>query len=98
MKPRDDGGFGGRDDLEATRKYRDGGRDRSPSYGMVFDLREDRGSYRKRDHDERRSRRRSRSRSPREWREQKRSRDGDHGRNENRARDYGRDHSRDRLH
>ena len=33
------GGFGGRDDLEATRKYRDddGGRNRSPSYEMVFE-------------------------------------------------------------
>ena len=70
------GGFGGRDDLEPTRRYRDDARDGSPSYGMVFDLRTDRDSSRKhRDRDERGSRRRSRSRSrsPRERRERRRS-------------------------
>ncbi|KAH9972999.1 cyclophilin-like domain-containing protein [Lactifluus volemus] len=75
-KPRGGGGFGGRDDLEATRQYRDRGRDGNPSYGMVFDLRED---SRNRDRDKW-SRRHSRG---------NRSRDQDHGRKaRNRDSDY----------
>ncbi|KAI0298821.1 cyclophilin-like domain-containing protein [Russula brevipes] len=89
------GGFGGRDDLEATRRYRDAPRNRSPSYRMVFDLGGDRDSSRgHRDRDERghRRRSRSRSRSPRERRERERSRDVD------RRRAYGgRDRDRDHL-
>ncbi|KAF8351933.1 cyclophilin-like protein [Amanita rubescens] len=53
-KRRRDVGFGGREDLERTRKYRDDEhRDRHGGYGMVFDV-EDRGK-------KRRSRSRSRS-------------------------------------
>lgn len=75
------GGFGGRGDLEATRKYRDddGGRRRSPSYEMVFDLRDAKDSSR-RHRDDRGPRKRSRSRSPHERRERRRSRSRDVGR------------------
>ncbi|KAH9854960.1 cyclophilin-like protein [Lenzites betulinus] len=48
------GGFGGREDLEATRRYRGQAEDRGNAYGMVFDVP---SSGRRRD--------RSRSRSPR---------------------------------
>lgn len=89
------GGFGGRDDLEATRRYREGGRAESSSYGMVFHLEEDKGSSRKRARDEE-SRRRSRSRSPSGHRESRR-RDGDywHG-SSDRDRDRDRFDRRDR--
>ncbi|KAI0265083.1 cyclophilin-like domain-containing protein [Gloeopeniophorella convolvens] len=100
------GGFGGRDDLEATGRYREGGRERSPSYGMVFDIAGDRGSSRRnRDRDDGQRRRRSRSRSPlphrndggRRERRRSRSRDADHrrrGGSRERHRDYDRDRRR----
>ncbi|ETW84210.1 hypothetical protein HETIRDRAFT_313566 [Heterobasidion irregulare TC 32-1] len=76
------GGFGGREDLEATRRYRDGRDHSSRQYGMVFDVPSDRGhSKRHRDSD---SRKRSRSRSP-----HARSNDRD-------TRERRRSHSRDR--
>ncbi|KAI0311739.1 cyclophilin-like domain-containing protein [Amylostereum chailletii] len=50
------GGFGGRDDLEPTRRYRDADRRDDDSYGMVFDVPEDRHTSKRQ--------RRSRSRSP----------------------------------
>jgi len=93
------GGFGGRDDLEATRRYRGGERNRSPSYGMVFDLPADRNSSRKnRDRDERESRRRSssRSRSPRERRDRRRSQSRDADRRRRLNSDGDRDRFRDR--
>ncbi len=97
------GGFGGRDDLEATRKYRggDGRRDRSPSYDMVLDLRGVKDSTRRhRGRDEREPRRhsRSRSRSPRERRDRRRrSRSRDVGwRRRTPDSDLGRDRFRDR--
>jgi len=93
------GGFGGRDDLEATRRYRGGDRNRSPSYGMVFDLPADRNSSRKhRDRDERESRRRSssRSRSPRERRDRRRSQSRDADRRRRLNSDGDRDRFRDR--
>ncbi|KAH9983210.1 cyclophilin-like domain-containing protein [Russula compacta] len=96
------GGFGGRDDLEATRRYRDGPRDRrSSSYGMVFDIRDEGNSLRKyRDRDERGARRpsrsRSRSRSPRERRERRRSQSRDADRRR-RAPNSDRDRDRDRF-
>ncbi|KAH9960451.1 cyclophilin-like domain-containing protein [Russula dissimulans] len=91
-------GFGGRDDLEATRRYRDAApaRDRSESYRMAFDFGDGRDSPRKhRDRDERgpRRRSRSRSRSPRERRSQSRD---DLGRTPYRDRDRDRDRTRDR--
>ena len=93
------GGFGGRDDLEATRRYRDDARDENPSYGMVFDHRGDSGSSRKhRDRDERGPRKRSRSRSPRERRERRRSysRDADRRMRAPTNSDRDRDRFRDR--
>ncbi|CAA7259333.1 unnamed protein product [Cyclocybe aegerita] len=64
-------GFGGRDDLEKTRRYRDEGdsRNKSDNYGMVFDVPSDRssGHHRKRSlsrEDDDREHRRRRSRSP----------------------------------
>ena len=97
------GGFGGRDDLEATRRYRGDARDENPSYGMVFDRRGDRDSSRKhrdRDESDSRKRSRSRSRSPRERRERRRSYSGDADRrmraptNSDRDRDRFRDRRR----
>jgi len=94
------GGFGGRDDLEATRRYRDSGRAGSSSYGMVFDIKDDKGSSRKHhDRDERGPRRRSRSRSPHDRRERRRSRsrEGDPHGNGNRDRYGNRDRNRDQV-
>ncbi|KAH9998314.1 cyclophilin-like domain-containing protein [Russula vinacea] len=89
------GGFGGVDGLEATRKYREGARDRSPSYGMVFDLRDAKNSSRRHhDRDERGPRRRSRSRSPRERQERRRSKSRDVGWQ---SRTPGSDRDRDRF-
>lgn len=72
-RQRDNGGYGGREDLEATRRYRGeqgrGGRE----YDMVFDVpdgdsgrrrKRSRSGYRERDEDRSRERRRRRSRSP----------------------------------
>jgi len=65
-------GYGGRGDLEETRRYRAaGGQERSDGYGLVFDIPEDRGAGRRRkrsrsngrERDDMRDRRR-RSRSP----------------------------------
>ncbi|KAI9508149.1 cyclophilin-like domain-containing protein [Russula earlei] len=93
-------GFGGRDDLEATRRYRDaGGGVRSPSYRMVFDLQDDRDSYRDRDERGPRKRSRSRSRSPRERRGRRRSQSRGEDRRRrvpNSDRDRDRDTFRDR--
>uniref|UniRef100_A0A8H7XW68 Peptidyl-prolyl cis-trans isomerase n=1 Tax=Psilocybe cubensis TaxID=181762 RepID=A0A8H7XW68_PSICU len=68
------GGFGGRDDLEKTRRYREEdshGRHTGGDYGMVFDVPSDRGSERRRKRnrsqnrdEEARERRHKRSRSP----------------------------------
>lgn len=86
------GGFGGRDDLEQTRRYRDADEDRHRGYGMVFDVpgggdkgssRKERARSRSRDRDDRR-RRRSRSPPPKE-RERRSSRSRER---ERRTRDY----------
>ena len=78
------GGFAGREDLEATRKYRTSNEDDDRGgYGMVFDVPRDRPS-RKHDKYEDDRRRRSRSRSPRE----RRHKDKDY-----RDRDYRRERS-----
>ncbi|KAH9002424.1 cyclophilin-like domain-containing protein [Lactarius hatsudake] len=90
------GGFGGRDDLEATHRYRDAGRSGGSSYGMVFDIADDKGSSRKH-RDERGPRRRSRSRSPHDRRERRRSRSRDHWHGTARNSDRDRDHNRDRI-
>jgi len=59
------GGFGGREDLVATEKYREGkGGDRRDGYGMVFEIPEE-SSRRRRSPSPPRKRRRTRSRSPR---------------------------------
>jgi len=87
------GGFGGREDLEATRRYRDHASDANGSYGMVFDVPNDRGTHR-RHHSRSRSPRRDRdttstrrrSRSPRDRRDQKR----DHSRDRSSQDHYGR--------
>ncbi|KZT06442.1 cyclophilin-like protein [Laetiporus sulphureus 93-53] len=85
------GGFGGLEDLEVTRRYREGVSRDDAKYGMVFDVGDD----------DRRHRRRSMSKSPkdspREHRRRSRSprpRDRDRG---ERDRDSRRSHSRDRL-
>ena len=93
---RNKGGFAGRDDLEAGKLYRGGGRD--DRYGMVFDVPGDDRHYRRksrsrsprRDRDEHRRRK---SRSPRRERERER------GSRRSRSRDRevaGRDHHRRR--
>lgn len=74
MRSKERGGFGGRDDLEETRRYRAGNRsDGRNGYGMVFDVPDDRGTSqhhgsrhdRERDHPRDRKRRRSVSPVPR---------------------------------
>jgi peptidyl-prolyl cis-trans isomerase-like 4 len=89
--------FGGRDDLEKSRKYRDDGhhdRGRGDGYGMVFDIpkrdsKKDR--RRSRSRDEERETKRRRSRSPRhdtERLDRRRSRERDHSRRERDDRRY----------
>lgn len=73
------GGYGGRDDLEETRRYRDHASGADRSYGMVFDVPSDKGQHRRRSSRSRSPRRdnnhtRRRSRSPRDRRDQKRDR------------------------
>lgn len=68
-RARDNGGFGGRDDLEETRRYRaDVGRGGRDEYDMVFDVpsapHRKRSRSGQREHDNSRDRRRRRSRSP----------------------------------
>ncbi|KAJ8588934.1 cyclophilin-like protein [Rhizopogon salebrosus TDB-379] len=70
MRSKERGGFGGRDDLEETRRYRGGNRsdDRS-GYGMVFEVPDERGTSRHhsrhdRERDHTRDRKRRRSISP----------------------------------
>ncbi|EMD40390.1 hypothetical protein CERSUDRAFT_110996 [Gelatoporia subvermispora B] len=92
------GGYGGRDDLEATRRYREGSEGPGGGYGMVFDVPDER-SHRHRSQSPRRDRSkdgRRRSRSPRPShrdrdRERNRDRDRDNIRREN-----DRDRDRDR--
>ncbi|KAF7795259.1 hypothetical protein EIP86_006411 [Pleurotus ostreatoroseus] len=87
------GGFAGRDDLEATRRYRMGSGDDRDNYDMVFDVpgggerrrRHSRSPHRDRDEHKRR-----RSRSPRHERER------DYERRRSRSRDRDRDYERDR--
>ena len=76
--PRNQDGFAGREDLEATQRYRDSHRVRDPhgGYGMVFDVDELPRSGRDKEKRERRNRH-SRSRSPRRPRERERSRSRD---------------------
>jgi len=66
-KGRDNSGFGGRDDLERTSRYRDGGDGRrgGEKYGMVFDVPSDDVRRRKRKRSADKQSRRRRSRSPR---------------------------------
>ncbi|KAI0797182.1 cyclophilin-like domain-containing protein [Abortiporus biennis] len=93
------GGFGGRDDLEETTRYRDGSEDRNESgYGMVFDVPSDtrhrrRSRSPRRDKSKERTRNR-RSRSPR--RDKERDRRRSHSRDRDR-RDRERDRERDRY-
>ncbi|KAI0692556.1 cyclophilin-like protein [Cytidiella melzeri] len=82
--------FGGRDDLEATRRYREGSDSRGGDYDMVFDVPSDRPRKRK-----------SRSRSP-PSRAQERDRDrrrspGRHERDRGHDRERRRSRSRDRY-
>jgi len=89
-KRRGAGGFGGRDDLEATRKYRvDDGDGRREDYGFVFDPNDVRPEHRKR-----RSQSRDRHREDREDRERRRSPPRE--RNRDRDRDHYRRRSRSR--
>ncbi|KAH8118779.1 cyclophilin-like protein, partial [Phellopilus nigrolimitatus] len=88
-RDRDRGGFAGREDLEATRRYRVADdEDRGHKYGMVFDVGNDSSHKRKR-----------RSRSPKQKNERSRSRekyrDGDRRRSPP-PRDRDRDRNRDR--
>ncbi|EIW76174.1 cyclophilin-like protein [Coniophora puteana RWD-64-598 SS2] len=94
-KRRDAGSFAGRDDLEATRRYRAEGRNGDDNgYGLVFDVPGNRDDHRRRDrdrddgqrsskknrsHERRRGSSRSRSPPPRN-RERKRSRSRDRDR------------------
>jgi hypothetical protein len=81
------GGFGGRDDLEKTSKYRnsgDAGRGSSQGYGMVFDVpgagsgsRRKRSRSREKHGDTTREQRRRRSKSPVRDRRRSRSRSRD---------------------
>ncbi|CAL1700075.1 unnamed protein product [Somion occarium] len=79
------GGFGGREDLEPTRRYREGSEEQRHSYGLVFDVPSDERSRHRHSRSPRRakSRERRRSRSPRHRdgkpyeRERRRSRDRD---------------------
>lgn len=79
------GGFGGRDDLEETRRYRDSDDSRRDNgYGMVFDVGDSRGgsSRRKRSRSadgEPRHKKRSRSRSPRREKDRERRRSRERG-------------------
>lgn len=68
-------GFGGRDDLEATRRYRaDNSRNSQKGYGMVFDLDDvEKPVRRKRERSRSRERERSRSRERHRHRERSRS-------------------------
>src|SRR6266550_3466227 len=72
-KRRRDAGFGGREDLERTRKYRDEEhRERHGGYGMVFDV-EERGKKR-RSRSRSRSGERKRRDADRDWRRHDRRR------------------------
>ena len=84
-------GFGGHDELEATRRYREGSGNESTRYGMVFDVPDDRPNRRRgrskegglrRDHSRER-RRRSRSPRPREGDSER-----DRGHRRSRSRDW----------
>lgn len=87
------GGFGGRDDLEATRRYRDDDDNyRRGDYDMVFDVPDDRKSSRRRSRSVGRDEARRRSKSPRERRH---SRERGHDRRSDRDRHRDRDHRRD---
>jgi len=83
------GGFGGRDDLEPTRRYREGSEGPGGGYGMVFDVPDERSHHR-------------RSRSPRQDRSRDRKRRSrspraSHGeRHRERDREQPRSRSRDR--
>ncbi|KAK7033560.1 Peptidyl-prolyl cis-trans isomerase-like 4 [Paramarasmius palmivorus] len=80
-------GYGGRDDLVQTKRYRDDEGDlhgRESKYGMVFDVP---SSGHRRDRDRDSKRRRSRSRSPRRDRDKDR-RDRDYDRDRRRDDDY----------
>lgn len=96
FKGRPAGGFAGREDLEATQKYRmSGGDSQRGGYGMVFDVPKDRPA-RKRDEGYTR-RRSSRSRSPREKGHRDRDhRDRDHRRERSRSRERHSHRERDR--
>lgn len=89
------GGFGGREDLEATSHYREGSDGRHGGYGMVFDVPSERHRKRKtrsrsppsrRDHNGERDRRRSPPRHDRD-----RDRDRGYGRERRRSRSRDRD-------
>ncbi|KAF5321447.1 hypothetical protein D9619_000228 [Psilocybe cf. subviscida] len=92
-------GFGGRADLEKTRRYRDDDdshkRSAGGSYGMVFDVPADHGSERRRkrsrDRDDSRERRRKRSESPRRDSRRERDRGYERPRSRSRERRSGRD-------
>lgn len=74
------GGFGGRDDLEQTRRYRSSNESQKDGgYGMVFDVGDNRSGLhrRKRSPSPHRQQRRSRSRSPRREKDQERQRNRD---------------------
>ncbi|KIJ57175.1 hypothetical protein M422DRAFT_198586 [Sphaerobolus stellatus SS14] len=93
-KGRDPPSFAGREDLEATRRYRDTASERDPhgGYGMVFDVDEmERTEPRRRSRSKDRGRHgrgRSRSKSPPRERDRTRNQDRD-GRNRDRSRDRG---------
>ncbi|EPT00766.1 hypothetical protein FOMPIDRAFT_1121636 [Fomitopsis schrenkii] len=82
-------GFGGHDELEATRRYREGLGHQSSHYGMVFDVADDRSSKR-RGNSQEEGLRRHHSREPR-----RRSR-SPKGRDSERDRGHRRSRSRDR--
>ncbi|TFK29016.1 cyclophilin-like protein [Coprinopsis marcescibilis] len=95
-------GYGGRDDLERTRRYRadeGSGRQRTNDYSMVFDVGESSHSERQRkrsrspaEHGDRSRRKRSRSRSPRSDRDRgKHHRDRERRRSRSREKPTGRD-------
>ena len=80
VRSKERGGFGGRDDLEETRRYRVGSRsDGRNGYGMVFEVPDDRGTsqhHSRPDRDHSRKRQRSVSPVPRNRsKERRRSRD-----------------------
>ncbi|OCH94554.1 cyclophilin-like protein [Obba rivulosa] len=88
------GGFGGRDDLEATRRYREGTMEAGGGYGMVFDVPDERSRHRhsRSPRHDRSGDRVRRSRSPRSRRD--RERDGGRNREREGRRSRSRDHSR----